>query len=104
MKINQSDINLGVLKLNNKISVSGYALFIQSHATQPLFTSDAGPVGYIGIRIRGVDPTRTNVTTTNACNEAAITRHAVVNMPDFASSAEMFKSQRGAGTSSNAVR
>ncbi|TXI84447.1 MAG: TonB-dependent receptor [Crocinitomicaceae bacterium] len=66
-------------------------------------TSDAGGgVGYTGIRIRGVDPTRTNVTINGIpVNDGE--SHGVfwVNMPDFASSVESIQIQRGVGTSSN---
>ena len=66
-------------------------------------TSDAGAgVGYTGVRIRGVDPTRTNVTVNGIpLNDSE--SHGVfwVNMPDFASSVEDMQVQRGVGTSSN---
>ena len=66
-------------------------------------TSDAGAgVGYTGIRIRGVDPTRTNVTINGIpLNDSE--SHGVfwVNMPDFASSAQSIQVQRGVGTSAN---
>ncbi|MEN9999077.1 MAG: hypothetical protein RI922_2067 [Bacteroidota bacterium] len=66
-------------------------------------TSDAGGgVGYTGIRIRGVDPTRTNVTVNGIpLNDAE--SHGVywVNMPDFASSTDNIQVQRGVGTSTN---
>lgn len=66
-------------------------------------TSDAGAgVGYTGIRIRGVDPTRTNVTINGIpINDSE--SHGVwwVNMPDFASSAGNIQVQRGVGTSNN---
>lgn len=66
-------------------------------------TSDAGGgVGYTGIRIRGVDPTRTNVTINGIpINDAE--SHGVywVNMPDFASSTDNIQVQRGVGTSTN---
>ena len=66
-------------------------------------TSDAGAgVGYTGVRIRGVDPTRTNVTVNGIpLNDAE--SHGVfwVNMPDFASSTDQIQIQRGVGTSSN---
>jgi iron complex outermembrane receptor protein len=66
-------------------------------------TSDAGAgVGYTGIRIRGVDPTRTNVTVNGIpLNDAE--SHGVywVNMPDFASSTDNIQVQRGVGTSAN---
>lgn len=68
-------------------------------------TSDAGGgVGYTGVRIRGVDPTRTNVTINGIpMNDAE--SHGVywVNMPDFASSTDNIQVQRGVGTSTNGV-
>lgn len=68
-------------------------------------TSDAGAgVGYTGIRIRGVDPTRTNVTL-NGIPLNDPESHGVfwVNLPDFSSSADQIQVQRGVGTSSNGV-
>ena len=66
-------------------------------------TSDAGAgIGYTGIRIRGVDPTRTNVTINGIpLNDSE--SHGVfwVNMPDFSSSVDAIQVQRGVGTSSN---
>ncbi|PHR27221.1 MAG: TonB-dependent receptor [Fluviicola sp.] len=68
-------------------------------------TSDAGAgIGYTGIRIRGVDPTRTNVTLNGVpLNDPE--SHGVywVNLPDFSSSADQIQVQRGVGTSSNGV-
>ncbi|GAB5407718.1 MAG: TonB-dependent receptor [Balneolaceae bacterium] len=66
-------------------------------------TSDAGAgVGYTGIRIRGVDPTRINVTINGIpVNDAE--SHGVfwVNLPDITSSVENIQIQRGIGTSTN---
>lgn len=66
-------------------------------------TSDAGAgVGYTGLRIRGVDPTRTNVTINGIpINDSE--SHGVfwVNMPDIVSSVEDIQIQRGVGTSAN---
>lgn len=66
-------------------------------------TSDAGAgVGYTGIRIRGVDPTRINVTINGIpVNDAE--SHGVfwVNLPDITSSVENIQIQRGVGTSTN---
>lgn len=65
--------------------------------------SDAGAgVGYTGIRIRGSDPTRINVTINGIpVNDAE--SHGVwwVNMPDLASSVDNIQIQRGVGTSTN---
>lgn len=66
-------------------------------------TSDAGAgVGYTGLRIRGVDQGRINVTVNGIpVNDAE--SHSVfwVNMPDLASSVENIQVQRGVGTSTN---
>ncbi|MGB0916258.1 MAG: TonB-dependent receptor [Flavobacteriales bacterium] len=66
-------------------------------------TTDAGAgVGYTGIRIRGTDPTRINVTLNGIpINDSE--SHGVfwVNMPDLASSLDNIQVQRGVGTSSN---
>lgn len=66
-------------------------------------TSDAGAgVGYTGIRIRGVDPTRTNVTV-NGIPFNDSESHSVywVDMPDMAASVDNIQIQRGVGTSTN---
>jgi len=66
-------------------------------------TSDAGAgVGYTGIRIRGTDITRINVTMNGVpVNDAE--SHAVyfVDLPDLASSVDNIQIQRGVGTSVN---
>ncbi|HET8864181.1 MAG TPA: TonB-dependent receptor [Gracilimonas sp.] len=66
-------------------------------------TSDAGMgIGYTGIRIRGVDPARINVTINGIpVNDAE--SHGVfwVNLPDLASSTQNIQIQRGVGTSTN---
>ncbi len=66
-------------------------------------TSDAGAgVGYTGMRVRGSDATRTNVTVNGIpLNDAESQGTFWVNMPDFASSASSVQIQRGVGTSVN---
>ncbi|AEK24080.1 TonB-dependent receptor [Capnocytophaga canimorsus] len=66
-------------------------------------TSDAGNgVGYTGIRVRGSDATRVNVTINGIpYNDSESHRTFWVNMPDFASSVENIQLQRGVGTSTN---
>lgn len=66
-------------------------------------TSDAGAgVGYTSVRIRGVDPTRTNVTINGIpVNDAESHGAFWVNMPDFSSSTNSIQVQRGVGTSTN---
>lgn len=66
-------------------------------------TSDAGAgIGYTGIRIRGTDITRINVTVNGMqLNDPESQGVYWVNMPDFASSVENIQIQRGVGTSAN---
>ncbi|MCJ8163967.1 TonB-dependent receptor [Pontibacter sp. E15-1] len=65
--------------------------------------SDAGAgVGYTGIRIRGSDITRINVTVNGIpINDSESHGVFFVNMPDFASSVQDIQVQRGVGTSTN---
>lgn len=66
-------------------------------------TSDAGAgVGYTGIRVRGSDATRVNVTINGiALNDAESHGTFWVNLSDFSSSVENLQVQRGVGTSTN---
>ena len=66
-------------------------------------TSDAGAgVGYTGIRVRGSDATRVNVTINGIpYNDSESHGTFWVNLPDFASSTESLQMQRGVGTSTN---
>lgn len=66
-------------------------------------TSDAGTgVGYTGVRVRGTDATRINITTNGVpLNDAESHSLYWVNTPDIASSVEDIQIQRGAGTSTN---
>ncbi len=66
-------------------------------------TSDAGNgVGYTGIRVRGSDATRVNVTINGIpYNDSESHGTYWVDMPDFASSVESLQLQRGVGTSTN---
>jgi iron complex outermembrane recepter protein len=66
-------------------------------------TSDAGTgIGYTGIRLRGTDPSRTNVTINGIpVNDAESYDVYWVNMPDLTSSTENIQIQRGVGSSTN---
>lgn len=66
-------------------------------------TSDAGAgVGYTGIRIRGSDATRVNVTLNGIpYNDSESQGVYWVDLPDMASSVESIQIQRGVGTSTN---
>ena len=66
-------------------------------------TTDAGTgIGYTGLRVRGTDPTRINVTVNGVpINDAESQAVFWVNMPDLASSTQDVQLQRGVGTSTN---
>lgn len=66
-------------------------------------TSDAGNgFGYTGIRVRGSDASRVNVTINGIpYNDSESQGTFWVNMPDFVSSVENVQLQRGVGTSTN---
>ena len=66
-------------------------------------TTDAGAgIGYTGLRIRGTDATRINVTVNGIpINDAESQGVYWVNMPDLASSVNSIQIQRGVGTSIN---
>ena len=77
--------------------------FILNNTPGVVVTSDAGGgVGYTGIRIRGSDATRVNVTLNGIpYNDSESQGTFWVNMPDFASSVDNIQIQRGVGTSTN---
>jgi iron complex outermembrane receptor protein len=77
--------------------------FILNNTPGVVVTSDAGAgVGYTGIRIRGSDATRVNVTLNGIpYNDSESQGTFWVNMPDFASSVDNVQIQRGVGTSTN---
>ncbi len=66
-------------------------------------TSDAGAgIGYTGIRVRGSDASRVNVTINGIpYNDSESQGTFWVDLPDFASSVESLQLQRGVGTSAN---
>lgn len=66
-------------------------------------TSDAGTgIGYTGMRIRGSDATRINVTINGIpLNDSESQGVFWVNLPDFAGSTDGVQIQRGVGTSTN---
>ena len=77
--------------------------YILDMATSVVTTSDAGAgVGYTGMRIRGSDATRINVTVNGIpLNDAESQGVFWVNMPDFASTTNSIQIQRGVGSSTN---
>ncbi len=77
--------------------------FLLNQTPSVVINADAGNgVGYTGIRIRGTDATRINVTLNGIpYNDAESMGTFFVNLPDFSSSVNSIQIQRGAGTSSN---
>ncbi len=77
--------------------------FILNQTPSVVVSSDAGNgVGYTGIRIRGTDGTRINVTLNGIpYNDVESQATYWVDLPDFASSTNSIQIQRGVGTSSN---
>ena len=77
--------------------------FLLNQTPSVVASSDAGNgIGYTGIRIRGVDATRINITLNGIpFNDAESQGSFFVDIPDFASSANSVQIQRGVGTSSN---
>jgi iron complex outermembrane recepter protein len=77
--------------------------FLLNQTPSVVINSDAGNgIGYTGIRIRGTDATRINMTINGIpYNDAESQGLFFVNLPDFASSVNNIQVQRGVGTSSN---
>lgn len=77
--------------------------FLLNQTPSVVVNSDAGNgVGYTGIRVRGTDATRINITLNGIpFNDAESQGSFFVNLPDLASSASSIQIQRGVGTSSN---
>ena len=77
--------------------------FLLNQTPSVVINSDAGNgVGYTGIRIRGTDATRINVTLNGIpYNDAESQGTFFVDLPDFSSSTGSIQIQRGVGTSSN---
>lgn len=79
------------------------APFLLNELPNVVVNSDAGNgVGYTGLRIRGSDGTRINVTINGVpVNDAESQGTFWVNMPDLASNVNNIQVQRGVGASSN---
>lgn len=96
----KTDLNKGAIEKQNL----GQDLpFLLSQTPSVIVTSDAGNgVGYTGIRIRGTDATRINVTINGIpYNDAESQGTYFVDLPDISSSLNSIQIQRGVGTSSN---
>ncbi len=77
--------------------------YLLQYTPSAVVTSDAGTgVGYTGLRIRGTDGVRMNVTMNGIpVNDAESQGVFFVNFPDIASSTGSIQLQRGVGTSTN---
>jgi iron complex outermembrane receptor protein len=86
-----------------KINLGQDLPYLLNQTPSVVVNSDAGNgVGYTGIRIRGSDPTRINMTINGIpYNDAESQGIFFVNLPDLASSVNSIQIQRGVGTSSN---
>src|SRR5687768_9623572 len=87
----------------NKLNTGQDIPFILNQVPSVVANSDAGNgVGYTGLRIRGTDATRINVTLNGIpYNDAESQGTFFVDLPDFLSSSGSIQVQRGVGTSSN---
>lgn len=87
----------------NKVNMGQDLPYILNQTPGVVITSDAGTgIGYTGIRIRGTDQTRTNLTINGIpLNDAESQGTFTVNIPDFATSVENIQVQRGVGSSTN---
>lgn len=94
--------NLGKKEIENN-NLGQDLPFLLNQTPSVVINSDAGNgVGYTGIRIRGTDPTRINVTLNGIpYNDAESQGTYFVDIPDIASSVNSIQIQRGVGTSSN---
>ncbi|HTL07558.1 MAG TPA: TonB-dependent receptor [Chitinophagaceae bacterium] len=94
--------NLGKAAIE-KLNLGQDLPFLLNQTPSVTVTSDAGNgVGYTGIRIRGTDATRINVTVNGIpYNDAESQGTFFVDLPDIASSLSSLQVQRGVGTSSN---
>ncbi|MEQ9590969.1 MAG: TonB-dependent receptor [Cyclobacteriaceae bacterium] len=77
--------------------------FVLNWTPSLVATSDAGAgVGYTGLRVRGSDATRVNVTINGIpLNDSESQGVFWVNIPDIATSTQSIQVQRGVGTSTN---
>lgn len=94
------DLNKAELEKNNNGQDFPYLL---NQTPSVVVSSDAGAgIGYTGIRIRGSDATRINVTVNGIpLNDAESQGSYFINLPDLASSVDNIQIQRGVGTSTN---
>lgn len=86
-----------------KVNLGQDIPFLLDQTPSVVVNADAGNgIGYTGLRIRGTDATRINVTLNGIpYNDAESQGTFFVDLPDFSSSVGSIQIQRGVGTSSN---
>ena len=94
--------NIGKKEIE-KVNLGQDLPFILNQLPSVVVNSDAGNgIGYTGIRIRGSDASRVNVTLNGIpYNDAESQGTFFVDLPDIVSSVNSIQVQRGVGTSSN---
>lgn len=87
----------------DKVNLGQDLPYLLNSTPSLVVTSDAGTgIGYTGLRIRGSDATRINVTINGIpVNDAESHQLYWVDLPDLASATENIQIQRGVGTSTN---
>lgn len=86
-----------------KMNIGQDVPYLLQYTPSAVATSDAGNgIGYTGLRVRGTDGTRINVTFNGIpVNDAESQGAFFVDFPDVASSTNSIQLQRGVGTSTN---
>ena len=86
-----------------KVNLGQDLPFLVQNTPSVVVHSDAGTgIGYTGIRVRGTDGTRINVTLNGIpYNDAESSMTYFVDLPDFSSSVNSIQIQRGVGSSTN---
>lgn len=94
--------NLSKIELNENNTGQDLPYLLQN-TPSVVVNSDAGAgIGYTGLRIRGSDATRINMTINGIpFNDSESQNLFLVNLPDFASSINSLQIQRGVGSSTN---
>lgn len=95
-------VNLGKKEIAAKNFGQDFPYLLQSTPATVVFSDAGAGVGYTGIRIRGVDQTRINVTINGIpVNDGESQGVFWVDLPDISSSVSSVQIQRGVGTSTN---
>lgn len=116
--ISANEVTVSALRANDQAAIAFYSVqkeelennnlgqdipYLLNSTPSLVATSDAGTgIGYSGLRIRGSDPSRVNVTINGIpVNDAESHTVYWVDLPDLASSVDNIQIQRGVGTSTN---